>query len=334
MDLAVYSQYYRTDTLERQLKIDQNLRRNLNHPFISGMMLFCQSNPPPVLQGTVTVEMVATDERITYAEWFRWLKRQDPGVCLLLNADNYLNTGMVCLKSSFNTPEAFVALTRTNSGHAGFHLNDDPHWTQDVLGLRAEAEPLESRLDARTAHDSNKTSDWPYGGASTVHPSLAPDDDAELEFTPWTRLGQQPAGVLINQQAIEQGAHQLCHSEAKVAQRFLDLQLFTGLSWAHEAENSARLGGDLHPFATFATKMTPLPRNPRKGQHTPKNCRKNQQSPREVSVMYSAYTGKTSRQLPKNLSSNRVNQESRLIHFYSINKDKHEPVEPGGAGQC
>ena len=87
MEFDVYSQYYRTRTPEWQLKIDECLLRNLNHPSISRMVLFCESDAPPVPEGTVPVEVVTSDERITYAEWFRWVKLQGSGIGLLLNAD-------------------------------------------------------------------------------------------------------------------------------------------------------------------------------------------------------------------------------------------------------
>ena len=48
MELVVYSQYYRTRTPERQVEIDECLRRNLNHPGISRIVLFCESDAPPV----------------------------------------------------------------------------------------------------------------------------------------------------------------------------------------------------------------------------------------------------------------------------------------------
>ena len=298
MDLVLYSQYYRTRTPERQLEIDECLRRNLNHPGISRVVLFCESDAPPVPEGTVPVEVVTSDERITYAEWFRWVKRQDSGIGLLLNADIYLDEGLEHLKATCNGPDTFLALTRYNPGHAGFHLNDFPHWTQDVWGVRADAELPESliyassfplgfpgcdnriayvmwshgfrvrnpcyhvrsvHLQASSARAYDKTSDRLYGGVSYVHPSLAPDEDAELEFTLWTRSQQHPAGVLINQQAIEQGVHHLRHGEAEVAQRFLDLQQFTGLSWVHEAVGSAHLQGELHSFASEDTVFLPLP---------------------------------------------------------------------------
>ncbi|MFM7360299.1 MAG: hypothetical protein ACKO25_00425 [Cyanobium sp.] len=149
MDLVLYIQIYRTRTPERQLEIDECLRRNLNHPGISRIVLFCESDAPPVPQGTVPVEVVHSNARITDAEWFRCVQRRGSGIGLLLNADIYLVEGLEHLKASFNTPEAFLALTRYNPGHAGFHLNDDPHWTQDVWG---------------------------------VHPDPAPDEDAKLEF--------------------------------------------------------------------------------------------------------------------------------------------------------
>jgi len=93
MDLVLYSQTYRPRTAERQLEIDECLRRNLNHPGISRMVLFCESDAPPVPEGTVPVEVVESNERITYAEWFRWVKRQGPGIGLLLNADITIDVG-------------------------------------------------------------------------------------------------------------------------------------------------------------------------------------------------------------------------------------------------
>jgi hypothetical protein len=298
MDLVVYTQYYRCKTPDRQLEIDECLRRNLNHPGISKVVLFKESDAPPLPQATVPLEVVESDARITYAEWFRWVKRQGTGIGLLLNADIYLDEGLENLAASFDSPEAFLALTRYNPGHAGFHLNDYPHWTQDVWGVRADAELPESllyassfplgfpgcdnriayvmwshgfrvrnpcyhvrsvHLQASTARAYDKTGDRLYGGVSYVHPSLAPDEDAELEFTMWTRSQQRPAGVLVNQQAIDQGVHQLRHGEAEVAQRFLDLQQFTGLAWVHEAVGSAHLEGDLHPFVSEDAVFLPMP---------------------------------------------------------------------------
>jgi len=86
MDLVLYSQYYRTRSPERQLEIDECLRRNLNHPGISRVVLFCESDAPPLPEGTVQAEVVESNGRITTAEWFRWVKRQGSGIGLLLSA--------------------------------------------------------------------------------------------------------------------------------------------------------------------------------------------------------------------------------------------------------
>jgi GDP-L-fucose synthase len=98
--LVVNSQTYRTRTPERQMEIEECLRPHLNHPGISRMVLFSENDAPPVPKGTVPVGVVASDERITYAEWFRWVKRQGTGIGLLLNADIYLDEGLEHLMAS------------------------------------------------------------------------------------------------------------------------------------------------------------------------------------------------------------------------------------------
>jgi hypothetical protein len=114
-------------------------------------------------------------------------------------------------------------------------------------------------LRASTARAYHKTIERLYGGVSYVHPSLEPDEHGELEFTLLTRSQQRPAGGLVNQQAIEQGVHQLRHGVAEVAQHFLDQQQFTSLSWVHEAVGSAHLEGDMHPLTSEDPDFLHLP---------------------------------------------------------------------------
>lgn len=165
MDLVVYSQFYRARTPERQLEIEECLRRNLNHPGISRMVVFTENDAPPVPQSTVPVELVTSDERITYAEWFRWVQRQGSGIGLLLNTDIYLDEGLEHLKASFSTPEAFLALTRYNPGHSGDHLNDYLLWSQEVWGVRADAELPAIMLNA---------SRLPMGHSLFLSPAMEP----------------------------------------------------------------------------------------------------------------------------------------------------------------
>ena len=226
MDLVVYSQYYRTRTPERQLELDECLRRNLNHSGVSRMVLFCESDAPPLPEGTVPVEVVRSDERITYAEWFRWVQRQGSGIGLLLNADIYLDEGLEHLKASLNTPEAFLALTRYNPGHAGFHLNDYPHWTQDVWGVRADAELPESLLYASSFPLGFPGSDnriayvmWSHGfrGRNPCYQS-----DTQADLTNHSHSKRKPTDHLLRRVSLTQSILNLAKNiKSKLDQRAL-----------------------------------------------------------------------------------------------------------------
>lgn len=151
-------------------------------------------------------------------------------------------------------------------------LNKFTHWTQDTWALRSDAPISDSLLyassfpigypgcDNRIAYvlwshglvvknpcyqletlhhqaDDNrhydKNADRLYGGVSYVHPSLSLEEASDLEHTLWTRNREGCPGVLVNQQAIEQGVHQLLAKETERAQLFLDQQKSTGLAWEH-----------------------------------------------------------------------------------------------------
>lgn len=151
-------------------------------------------------------------------------------------------------------------------------LNKFTHWTQDTWALRSDAPISDSLLyassfpigypgcDNRIAYvlwshglvvknpcylletlhhqaDDNrnydKNADRLYGGVSYVHPSLSLEEASDLEHTLWTRNREGCPGVLVNQQAIEQGVHQLLAKESERAQLFLDQQKSTGLAWEH-----------------------------------------------------------------------------------------------------
>jgi hypothetical protein len=120
MQLVVYAQYYRCKSADRQREIDECLRRNLNHPGIAKVVLFKEADAPPLPQASVPVEVVESDERITYAEWLRWVKRQGSGIALLLNAGIVLDEGLEHLAATFDTPESTLALTRHNLAMPAF----------------------------------------------------------------------------------------------------------------------------------------------------------------------------------------------------------------------
>lgn len=87
MEIVVYSQYYLIRFPKRQLEIDESLGISLNHPGISRMVMFCDSDVTPWPQGTVPVEVVSSEGQLTYAECFRWVQYQGSGPGLQLLAD-------------------------------------------------------------------------------------------------------------------------------------------------------------------------------------------------------------------------------------------------------
>lgn len=158
-------------------------------------------------------------------------------------------------------------------------LNKFSHWTQDTWALRSDAPITDSLLyassfpigypgcDNRIAYvfwshglvvknpcyqletlhyqaDDNRDYDSSihrlYGGTSYVHPSLSLAEPSELEHTLWTRSRDGCSGVLVNQQAVGLGVHQLLAQQKERAQTFLEQQKSTGLAWAHPPLGSAR----------------------------------------------------------------------------------------------
>jgi hypothetical protein len=150
-------------------------------------------------------------------------------------------------------------------------LNKFPHWTQDTWALRSDAPITGSLLYAsgfpigypgcdnriayvlwshgltvknpcyalETLHHQadelryyNKNSDRLYGGTSYVHPTLSLGETSELEHTLWTRASEGCPGVLVNQQAVERGVHQLHAIDDTLKQQFLAQQKSTGLAWS------------------------------------------------------------------------------------------------------
>jgi len=152
-------------------------------------------------------------------------------------------------------------------------LNRFPHWTQDTWALRSDA-PISDSLryassfpigfpgcdnriayvlwshglavknpcyfvttehhQAEEARAYDKNVDRLYGGVSYVHPTLTLAEPSELEHTIWTRSRERCPGVLVNQQAVEQGVQQLLakDKDGELAQQFLHQQKSSGQAWS------------------------------------------------------------------------------------------------------
>lgn len=158
-------------------------------------------------------------------------------------------------------------------------LNKFPHWTQDTWALRSDAPITDSLLYAsgfpigypgcdnriayvlwshglavknpcyalETLHHQadelrhyDKNADRLYGGTSYVHPTLSLGEASELEHTLWTRAHEGCPGVLVNQQAVERGVHQLHAKDDALKKQFLAQQKSTGLAWSQPPLGSDR----------------------------------------------------------------------------------------------
>jgi hypothetical protein len=146
MKLVVDTQYYRCKSADRQLEIDECLRRNLNHPKV---VLCKESDAPPLPEASLPLEVVESNTRITTAGWFRWVKRQGSGIGLLLNAHIDRDEELEHLAATFDTPESFRALTRYNPGHAGFHLNEYSHRPQCTWRVGKSSKQIQGRVGRR-----------------------------------------------------------------------------------------------------------------------------------------------------------------------------------------
>lgn len=268
MDVVVYTHYYQTRTANRQLEIDECLRRNLKHPRISKVVLFKEADAPPLPQASVSLEVVESDEPITYAEWFRWVKHLESGIGLLLNTDMYPDEGlgnlgqrdMWGLRAYAGLPESLLCVSNFPLAFPGW----DNHiayvmWSQGHRLGKLCHQMCSVHLQASTARSHNQPGDQLYVCVSHLEPSLMQAEDPELDFTIRTRLPQQSDGELIDQQAIELGVHQLRQSEVEVLLQFLNLQMITGLGWVHEAMGSIHLRGNVHRFVNEETVFLPLP---------------------------------------------------------------------------
>ena len=94
MGLTPYTQYYRCKTADRQREIDEYLRRNVNQPGILKLVMFKESNAPPLPEARVGLEVVESNTRMTYAEWFRWGQLQDSCIRIITNVSIALDEGL------------------------------------------------------------------------------------------------------------------------------------------------------------------------------------------------------------------------------------------------
>lgn len=224
MNIVVYIQYYWAKSADRQKELDECLRRNLNHSGINRVMLFLESDSPPLPTASVPVEAINSNERMTYAEWVHCGSRQGPGIRLVANAYVCIDEELEHLGPSFDRLDPFLALMHYILVKVGLRLNGFSHCMQNVEDVSVNPEHPESliyansfplgftdcnyvftyallsqgfrsckpcyrlldlQLQTSTVCVYDKTCSGYYGGASYVHPFLAQDEAEEMKSALW-----------------------------------------------------------------------------------------------------------------------------------------------------
>jgi len=238
-------QRFRASTPQRQEELDHCLAHNLRHPALAAAVVWMEPGAPPPPRGTVPVELRPLARRLRFADWLRLAAASEEAIVLLANADIALGEGFAQLGRLLGERHDALALTRREAATAerGSRLEGNPHWRQDVWGIRSDA-PIDADLEAaaelpigrpgsdnRIAHvlwshglrlsnpalhlqavhhqrlgagAYDRRPDRLFGACTYVHPALAPGEPSELEHRLWSRQPERSGGLLV-QVEPEQG---------------------------------------------------------------------------------------------------------------------------------
>jgi hypothetical protein len=156
------------ERVDRQLVIDACLHRNLKQLSISKVVLFKEGDAPPLPQASVPLEVVESNERTNYAEWFLWVKQQCKGIGLLLSADINLDTGHEFNLWSPSKQQLDEVLVHQQAIEQGLHQSSHgegevPQWFLD-LGLLSISDN-----DDPSYGESRELEDSSVGNADITH---------------------------------------------------------------------------------------------------------------------------------------------------------------------
>lgn len=148
--ITLFTPYFAARTAERQRELDLCLQRNLDCAHLERVVLLVDDgHKPPLQHAKLTVLDVPT--RPTYADWVRLGRELSvQGISLLANTDIYFDESLPAVREALRSPRAFLALSRYELLGESLEPHPQPHWSQDVWGLRADAELHDSLLRALT----------------------------------------------------------------------------------------------------------------------------------------------------------------------------------------
>lgn len=138
--IAVFTPYFRAATSERQAELDLCLRLNLQCPAIDTLILLIDDGHVPPIQSP-KLRIVSIASRPTYQQWVQLTKQLErPGISVLANSDIYFDETIAALNKYLDKPQRFVALSRYEKVAGALRPHPNPHWSQDVWAINAEAD--------------------------------------------------------------------------------------------------------------------------------------------------------------------------------------------------
>lgn len=230
--------YYSCGDNDRQKEIDLCLTKNINNTLIDKVVIIIDDDAiPPLVNEKVLIHRI--NQRPTYRLWIEMTKQLSlSGISILCNSDIYFDESLAQIDSVIAEPDQFLALSRWELENDSIYLHKNPHWSQDVWAVHADAdfskEMLASldfplgvpRCDNKIAyifairgwriynpchllrsihvHETQlrtyhkKLDDRILGGTAYVHPGDRLEDEASLEIDIWTKRSNSLKKVKIN----------------------------------------------------------------------------------------------------------------------------------------
>lgn len=236
--IILFTPYFASTTPERQLELDECLRRNVACDVIQKIFLLIDDGRHPPLSDK-KVEVVHVAGRPTYRQWVDLSQMKGrSGISILANSDIYFDATLENIRQIFCRTHAFVALSRHERRADTITPHPNPHWSQDVWALHTAADIPDSlkraldiplgvpRCDNKVAYcfavhgwnlfnplhfihgihvhetqqrNYDKKADLTVmGGVAYVHPSRALVEPAQVEIDIWAKNAEAISAVRLN----------------------------------------------------------------------------------------------------------------------------------------
>jgi hypothetical protein len=143
-NITLFVPYYDSSDNIRQNELITCLRKNVVNKFIDKIFLLIDDGCVPEVTSD-KIEIIYVKDRPTFLDWLELTKsRCASGISVLANTDIYFDESISKLKNIFVANNEFVALSRYDKIGDALSLHINPHWSQDVWAISANASVPES----------------------------------------------------------------------------------------------------------------------------------------------------------------------------------------------